>query len=213
MDILVMLETKGAVLLDHHFVYKSGTHGPNYINMDPLFPDVRQVAGVCELLCCDVLPWRSYDTVVAAATGGIPLAVLSALCTPWATAAVWADKHGDDFAFERAGFVDQVTGKNVLIVEDLLNTGDTTMKIIDLVRGHGGNVIGVSVICNRGPHTAESLNVPALFELSKVDFQVFPADDCPLCAEGRPIVEDIGHGGTYKEANPDYAGGYIQLLS
>lgn len=214
MDVLDELGKRGAILTGKHFVYKSGTHGPNYINMDPLFPDVNLLLSVCAQLCNDLLEWKSYETVVAAATGGIPLAVLSALQTQWSgVSAVWADKRGDDFAFERAGFVNQIVGKTVLIVEDLLNTGDTTKKIIDLVRGHGGNVVGVSVICNRGPHTAESLDVPELFELSKVDFQVFPADTCSLCAEGRPIVEDIGHGNAYKEANPDYSGGYVKLLS
>ena len=41
MDVLDELGKRGAILTGKHFVYKSGTHGPNYINMDPLFPDVN----------------------------------------------------------------------------------------------------------------------------------------------------------------------------
>ena len=43
LDILAELDRVGAILLDRHFVYKSGKHGSGYINMDPLFPDVALV--------------------------------------------------------------------------------------------------------------------------------------------------------------------------
>jgi hypothetical protein len=38
-------------------------------------------------------------------------------------------------------------------------------------------------------------------------------EDCSLCADNVPIVTDIGHGADFQEKNPDYAGGYKQLLS
>lgn len=210
MEVLEALESRGAVLLDHHFVYKSGTHGPNYINMDPLFPEVPLVSLLCHKLSHGY-KFQRVDTVVGAATGGIPLAVLTAQAMMGSPAAVWADKRGDDFVFERAGFADHLKDKNVVIVEDLLNTGDTTKKIIAQVREHGGNILGVSVICNRGPETAESLDVPKLFQLSAVDFQVFAADSCSLCEQQVPIVTDIGHGEKFQAANPDYPGGYRRL--
>ncbi len=212
MDVLQALTARGAVLLDHHFVYKSGKHGPNYINMDPLFPDVELVSQLCYQLSY-AYKHDTVDTVVGAATGGIPLAILTAKAMMGWQTAVWADKRADEFVFERAGFVEQIKGKRVLIVEDLLNTGDTTKKIIALVREHAGTIVGVSCVCNRGPESAESLDVPALHTLSSVDFQVYNADNCPLCAQQVPIVSDIGHGDTFRDANPDYAGGYVQLLA
>ena len=212
MEVLQALESRGAVLLDHHFVYKSGTHGPNYINMDPLFPEVALVSLLCHKLS-NAYKFQRVDTVVGAATGGIPLAVLTAQAMMGAPAAVWADKRGDDFVFERAGFTEHLRGKDVVIVEDLLNTGDTTKKIIAQVRAHGGNILGVSVICNRGPETTQSLDVPELHQLSAVDFQVFDADSCPLCEQQVPIVEDIGHGEKYKATHSDYPGGFTKLLS
>ncbi len=158
----------------------------------------------------------SQLTVVGAATGAIPLALVTAMHLNNGTlypGYAWADKDGDDFVFERAGFIEQLAGKQVLVVEDLLNTGDTTKKIIALVRQHGGEVIGVSVVCNRGNETAESLGVPRLEELASVDFQAFDADTCPLCADAVPIVADIGHGSEYLVGHPDYLGGYINVLT
>jgi orotate phosphoribosyltransferase len=218
-DILKTLADRGAILTDRHFVYKSGKHGPHYINMDPVFPDTSLMNTICGELGLPFWPTHGeVDTVVGAATGAIPLAVMTALRGgngaewPYPNYA-WADKDGDDFVFERAGFVEQLAGKRVLVVEDLLNTGDTVKKVIAQVRKHGGEVIGVSVICNRGEETAESLGVPHLEQLASVRFVALPADACYLCQDSAPIVEDIGHGKEYKQAHPDYNGGYIKLLS
>ncbi len=224
MDILKALGDRGAILQDYHFVYKSGKHGPHYINMDPVFPDTKLVRELGVKLGGrfwhgnDTAFWPGVDTVVAAATGGIPLAFATALGFAWGQRVetvtwAWADKVGDGFEFERAGFADQLAGKRVLVVEDLLNTGDTVKKVIAQVREHNGEVVGVSVVCNRGDETAESLGVPMLEHLARVEFQAFDAGQCPACKDFTAIVEDIGHGKEYRQAHPDYPGGYITLLS
>lgn len=211
MDILALLNAAGAVLLDQHFVYKSGKHGSGYINMDPLFPDVGVISAICAEL---VKPFeREFDTVASPATGGVVLAFAAACQTPGATAAaVWADKVGGEFRFERAGFANHLEDQQVLVVEDLLTTGGSVEKVCREVEKHGGEVIGVSAICNRGGVTAEQLDVPVLRSLTEVNFEAVGADSCELCASGQPIVEDIGHGESYKAEHPDYHGGYIKLL-
>lgn len=217
MDILETLAARGAILQDMHFVYKSGKHGPHYINMDPVFPDVGlmlQLGG--DLAAQFNATDASQLTVVGAATGAIPLALVTAMHLNNGTQYpmyAWADKKGDDFVFERAGFAEQLAGKRVLVVEDLLNTGDTVKKVIAQVRERGGNVIGVSVVCNRGSETAVSLDVPRLEQLASVDFKAYDAGECPLCADAIPIVFDVGHGDTFQLKHSEYEGGYITLLS
>lgn len=73
--------------------------------------------------------------------------------------------------------------------------------------------MGVAAICNRGGATAEDLGVPCLEAQASVEFEAFDANNCPLCAANKPIVEDIGHGASYKADHPKYAGGYVRLLS
>ena len=213
MDILQKLDQAGAVLLNRHFVYKSGKHGSGYINLDPVLPDINLMIEVCGQL---VEPFRDeIDTVAAPAVGGIALAVLAASHASDEThgvAAVWADKDGDQFAFERAGFVDHLAGKRVLVVEDLLTTGDSARKVCQEAKRHGADVIGVSAICNRGGVTAAQRGVERLHSLAEVSFEAVPADGCELCAGGEPIVTDIGHGDKYQAEHPDYPGGYVNLL-
>ncbi len=208
MNILSELESIGAVFSDKHFVYTSGKHGSGYINMDMMFPHTALVSQICQELAA---PFKGeFDTVVAPATGGIVLAVLTARET--GTKGVWADKDGNGgFEFERAGFVQQVTGKQVLVVEDLLTTGGSVEKVCREVEQAGGTVVGVSVVCNRGNVTAEQLQVTRLQALAEVSFTAYEPADCPECRAGMPIVEDMGHGDDYKKTHPDYPGGYVTL--
>jgi orotate phosphoribosyltransferase len=207
----------GAVYQDQHFVYVSGKHGPGYINADKIFPDLYRLRLFCQQLG---RPFRDEDVsvVVGAATGGIPLAVITALgLSPNYSGngplALWADKTSEGgFAFERAGFAERLYRERVLVVEDLLTTGGSVAKVCREVEKCGGNVVGVSAICNRGGVTAEQLGIPRLESLAQVNFEAMPEADCQLCKRGVPIVEDIGHGGEYKLAHPDYAGGYVKLL-
>jgi orotate phosphoribosyltransferase len=210
LDVLAELDRVGAILLDRHFVYKSGKHGSGYINMDPLFPDVALVSAICAEL---VRPFAGeFDTVASPATGGVVLAFAAASQAGSDVAAVWADKSEQGFAFERAGFAQHLTGKRVLVVEDLLTTGGSVIGVCREVERHGGTLVGVSAICNRGGVTAARLGVPRLEALATVSFEAVAAQECPLCAARVPIVEDIGHGAEYKAQHPDHPGGYVTLL-
>lgn len=216
MDIMQELERAGAVLLDKHFVYKSHKHGSGYINMDPLFTDVQLLREIGFQLTRPF--WENgYDTVAAPAVGGIVLAMATADQSPRTPntypALVWADKNGDDFAFERAGFVERLRGKRVLVVEDLLTTGGSAAKVCRQVVVNGGEVVGVSVVVNRGGLTANHLGVPRLESLADVSFEAIEADACPLCQQEVPIVEDIGHAPTFRQEHPDYPGGFYKLLT
>lgn len=219
MDALEELARAGAIYKDRHFVYVSKKHGPHYINMDKVFPDLYVMSRLCRALG---RPFREDDIeiVVGPATGGIPLAYLTALGLANGNAALapgvlWADKQGEAFKFERAGFEQQLRRARVLVVEDMLTTGGSVEKVCREIESLEATVVGVSVICNRGGVTAEQLGVRRLESLANVKFEALDLDEngqCSLCREGLPIVVDVGHGGEYKLAHPDYAGGYIKLL-
>lgn len=208
MNVLEKLKEIGAIYTGKHFIFVSGKHAPEYINLDVMFPHTELVGELCKGL---VAPFKdTFDVVVAPATGGIVLAVLSAYVS--GKNGVWADKDGNGgFTFERAGFASQLKDKRVLIVEDLLSTGSSVIKVREEIEKVGGSVVGISVVCNRGSVTAELLGVPKLAALANINLQAFEPNKCELCAKNVPIVEDIGHGDDYKKEHPDYAGGYQKL--
>lgn len=208
MDLMQELKAIKAVFIDKHFIYTSGKHGINYVNMDIASPHVDLIAKICDEL---VKPFAGqFDTVAAPATGGIIFAVLAAYGSK--TKAVWADKDGKGgFEFERAGFAQQIKGKRVLVLEDIMTTGGSTEKVCREVEKVGGDIVGVSVVGTYGRATAESLGVPRLEALMTLSFPAYEPEDCVACRDNVPIAEDIGHGDDYKAENPDYPGGYVKL--
>lgn len=215
MNIVEELQKVGAVYTEKHFVYASGKHGSGYINLDPIFPHTVLMGEICKLLTNPFL--GSFDTTAAPATGGIVSAVLSAFVssTPeHPVCGVWADKAGDGrFEFEREGFSEHLKGKKVLVVEDLVTTGGSVEKVCREVEKCGGEVVGVSVIYNRGGVKAGDIGVPRLEALVNISFSTFESENCELCQNRVPIVEDIGHGDDYKESHSNYEGGYVKLLN
>ncbi len=212
-DVLADLAAAGAIMTGRHFVYTSGKHGASYINLDLLFPDAKFMLEVCELLAAPFLD--EFDTVAAPAVGGVVLAEFTALAATThdrRPAAVWADKTSKGFEFQRAGFSQHLSGRRVLVVEDLLTTGGSLAAVVSGVRSLGGNVVGASVICNRGQVTPDTVGVDRLVALAQVQFDAYEAESCPLCRDGVPIVEDVGYGADYRMHTPKYAGGFVSIF-
>jgi orotate phosphoribosyltransferase len=214
LDIMAELEKAGAVLTDRHFVYASGKHGSGYINMDPIFTNVKLMKTLGDLLM-EPFASESIQTVAAPATGGIVLGFAAAAAQQgcfYPPAFVWADKKDNGFVFERAGFEKEIVNSSVLVVEDLLTTGGSVAKVCREVERLGGKIVGVSAVCNRGGITAEDLGVDRLETIASVNFEAVDLEACPLCMSHVSITTDVGHGDDYQKEHPDYPGGYVTLF-
>ncbi|HBE90253.1 MAG: hypothetical protein A3E37_02320 [Candidatus Andersenbacteria bacterium RIFCSPHIGHO2_12_FULL_46_9] len=98
----------------------------------------------------------------------------------------------------RRGYDKDCVGKNVLVVEDVLTTGGSAKKVINVTRQLGGKVVGLGVLCNRGSVTPADVADPQeLFALVNVKLDAWDEATCPLCAKGVPINTDVGKGLEY----------------
>jgi orotate phosphoribosyltransferase len=80
----------------------------------------------------------------------------------------------------------QVRGRKVLLVDDVLNTGQTFARCAELVHNGGGTVIATAEICDR-MEAIVKLDVPnyPLIEYKAPDN--YSATACPLCQAKVPI--------------------------
>lgn len=199
------LADMGAILKDDHFVYTKGGHGSEYVNKDALFMHPDKLSGMCR----DIAHQFTDDSEMSRADVVLGPVVGGALIAQWVAyhlrrtkharevLAIYADKVDDGFALKR-GYDRVVTGKNILIVEDILNTGGSVKQIVELARTHRGNVIGVGAICNRGDvHVWDIGSPPILYSVVATKMVVHDSSQCPFCAEGRPINTKIGKGAEF----------------
>ena len=75
----------------------------------------------------------------------------------------------------------------VVIVEDVITTAGSTRETIAVAESAGAQVVGAAAIVDRGTDPAR-LNHP-LQTLVTLDVPAYPAESCPLCAEGKPVVK------------------------
>jgi orotate phosphoribosyltransferase len=199
--IMQLFADVGAIVSNSHFVYSSGRHSSVYINKDALYLHTQTISKLCQLMA---LPYNAdqIDVVVGPVLGGIVLSqwvahYLNARRSSGETLAVYAEKDGDGadktFAFHR-GYDKYIPGKNILVVEDILTTGDSARQVIELVRGHGGNVVGLSALCNRGNVQPEDVGNVPIQTLVSVTLETFTEEECPFCQQQAPINTELGKG-------------------
>lgn len=208
--VIDILKKIGAVLTDDHFVYTSGKHGSVYINKDALYPHTAETSRVGELFAQQFKD-LDVDVVAAPAVGGTILCQwtafhLSALKGK-EILAVYTEKDKGTLASAaesehifRRGYDKLITGKNVLVIEDLTTTGISVKKVTDAVKAAGGRVVAVGVMVNRNPDGVNSDFVGAPFlALGVLKAEAFDEAVCPLCKKGVPVNTKIGHGKKYLE--------------
>lgn len=198
-EVFRILAEVGAVITDSHVVYTHGKHGTAYVNKDAVYPHTVNTSMLCRAIAEQFLD-DEVEVVIGPATGGV---ILSQWVAHHLSArkfrevlGVYAEKSegGDAFIIKR-GYDKLVAGKNVLVVEDVLTTGGSVLKVIEAVLALGGNVVGLGVLCNRGGITPHDVgNVPRLVSLVDVKLDAWDEADCPLCAQGVPINTDVGKG-------------------
>jgi orotate phosphoribosyltransferase len=209
-EIIEIFKKTGA-FLDGHFVLASANHTEKYINKDAVYPHTTDVSKL-GLKIAKKFVDDEIEVVIGPEKGGI---ILSQWVAYHLTAlfgrevlSVYAEKivtHIDskdkDFDFEVNRNYDKlIKGKKVLVVEDILTTGCSAKKVVNLVRSIGGIVVGLGALCNRGKVTASDIGgIPKLFALLDVKLDVWSPTECPLCKRGIPMNTNVGKGKEFLE--------------
>jgi orotate phosphoribosyltransferase len=190
------LQQHQVLMLNGHFDFGNGYHGPVYLNPHQLFKHPSTIWRFAQDLL-DVLPASVVDrteVVAGPATGGALLAhtvaglldsrrPISRPPTLFAPFGVAADCGHSLSRFYRQ----QVPGREVLLVDDVRNTGQTLARCAAQVREAGGTVIATAQIYDRMEAVADA-GVPnfALAEYKAPDN--YAAATCPLCKAGVPVT-------------------------
>ncbi len=130
------------------FTWASGIKSPIYCDnrMVLSFPDVRKL--IKKELAFLSKEFGYFDAVSGVATAGIAHGMLLAdeLNKPFSYVRSKAKEHGRQNLIE--GQV--LPGQKVLVVEDLISTGGSSIKAVDALRAAGVEVVGVIAIFSYG---------------------------------------------------------------
>lgn len=152
-DVAALLLETGAVEVrtdpEKWFTWTSGKRAPIYCDNRVLvsFPSAR--ARVADFLADEIRSGFSDAEVIAgAATGGIPHAawVAERLELPMVYVRAAAKEHGKGRRVEGR----QLSGERVVLIEDLVSFGGSSLSAAEALEEEGGKVIGVQAIFSYG---------------------------------------------------------------
>jgi len=201
-QILDILEKAGAILTNSHFLYTSGKHGSAYVNKDAIYKFPVYIQTIAREMADLIENPAEIDVVVGPTMGGAILAqwIAQAMLEKGVSdfQLAFAEEGPDKERILKRGYDKLISGKKVLVVEDILNTGISAKRTIDLIKSLGGTVVQLVALCNRGGVMAESLGLDThhshhpLLSLVDFKFEAWEAAECPLCQKGIPFNTSVG---------------------
>jgi orotate phosphoribosyltransferase len=176
-DWVLRLLVRTGALLEGHFLLSSGLHSDRYFQCARLLQHPRHAARVGRALGALCVPLRA-QLVVSPALGGVIIGheVGRAL----GVRAIFTEREQGVMRLRRGFTIEQ--GERVLVVEDVVTTGKSTLEAAAAVTAAGGLVVGLASIVDRSGGVA----FPYPFcSLAKLHVATYAPESCPLCREGR----------------------------
>jgi orotate phosphoribosyltransferase len=189
------LQQLGVLMLDGHFDFGNGYHGPVYINPHQLFVHPSTIWRFAQDLL-DILPTemlQATQVVAGPATGGALLAhtiagLLDSRRSLTHPQSSFAPVHSDPSGLTlRPFYAREIKGKRVLLADDVRNTGQTLARCAALIKEAGGTVIATIQIYDR-LEAVTDLGVPNFALAEYKAPENVKASACPLCAAKVPIT-------------------------
>lgn len=179
-DMVIDELRQSGALLEGHFLLSSGRHSGRYCQCARLlqYPDrASRVVGVL----AEKVRRTGAGLIVGPAIGGIIVAY--ELGRQLGLPAIFTERVDNRMCLRRGFEVGR--GQKVLISEDVITTGKSSLETAEVLESYGAEVVGLACIVDRG---AAGLPLP-VYSAAKIDIQSWEASDCPLCRQGVPAVK------------------------
>jgi orotate phosphoribosyltransferase len=122
-----------------------------------------------------------FDVIVGPAMGGIIVAYEVGRQT--GKPAIFTERVNGTFELRR-GF--EITkGQKVLITEDVVTTGKSSLETIEVLKEMGAEVVGICCIVDRG---SSAIDYP-IYSSIKLEIESYEPENCPLCKEGTAYIK------------------------
>jgi orotate phosphoribosyltransferase len=142
-EVLQIFRDTGA-LLEGHFVLRSGLHSRQYFQCALALQQMPIVEKLGAALAEKVRQFGAV-TVIAPALGG--LVIGQEVARQLGVRFIFSEKEEGKLVLRRGFKI--APGEKILVIEDVVTKGGRVQETIDIVRAHGGTVVGAAAIVDR----------------------------------------------------------------
>lgn len=166
-------------ILKGHFILSSGLHSDTYLQCARVLMDTKRSEKLCKELAKKIiekLGKNFADIVVAPAMGGVVVGYEIGRQLELPT--IFCERVNGEFQLRR-GF-ELPENARVLVVEDVITTGKSSLETFDLVKKIGGKVVAEASLVDRsGEKDLQSkMGVPVV-SLLKIEVKTFDGNNIP----------------------------------
>ena len=184
-DILREFEAAEAILRGH-FILSSGLHSDTYLQCARVLMNPARAEKLCRALASKVAGHVSenIDMVVAPAMGGVVVGY--EMGRQLGAETIFCERENGVFTLRRGFTIPK--GANILLVEDVVTTGKSSLETVACIEQHGGRVIAEASLVDRSGGESKKLPFP-LISLLHLKVETFPADAVPDRLKSVPAVK------------------------
>ena len=161
-------------LLEGHFVLSSGLHSDKYVQCAQLLSKPNKAKEICLSLADKIKEnFKSIDLIVSPAMGGVVIGYEIGRILDKET--IFAERVNGKFELRR-GFKIRKDQK-ILIVEDVITTGKSSLECADMINKLNGKIIGYACIIDRS--NDKSLIKKSFVSQIKINIPTYNKDELP----------------------------------
>lgn len=162
---LIIKEFKEAEAILHgHFVLSSGLHSDTYIQCAKIFENPSRAMKVCALLADKIKKElnSSIDLILSPAIGGIIVGY--EIGRQLGIKTMFCERVNGKFELRRGFKIKK--GEKILLIEDVITTGKSSLEAVECAEGKGGKVVAEASLIKRNSETKLPFSVISLIELN-----------------------------------------------
>ena len=139
-------------LIEGHFILSSGLHSPQYVQCAQLLSKPSKAISICDSLAKKINnEFNKIDLILSPAMGGIIIGYEIGKLLGLET--IFAERVNNSFVLRRDFVIPKKA--NVLIMEDVITTGKSSLECSRLVVENNASILGYACIIDRTNKTSK----------------------------------------------------------
>ena len=177
---------KTRALLEGHFVLTSGLHSNRYVQCAKLLSDPNAASKICSSLAEKILKsFSSIDLILSPALGGIIIGY--EIGRRLNKEAIFSERVEGKFKLRR-GFSIKKKSK-VLIVEDVITTGKSSLECVKLIKKSKAKLLGFACLIDRSSKNTLKIKNKKIISQIKLNVPTFKIKNLPTDLKNIPITK------------------------
>ena len=175
---------KTDALLEGHFILSSGLHSSKYIQCAKLLSFPSKAYKICRSLSNKIKKkFKKIDLILAPAMGGVIIGYEIGRLLKKET--IFCERVNGKFKLRRGFNIKK--GSKVLIIEDVITTGKSSMECVKLIKDAGASLVGFATIIDRSTKKKLKIKKKIISHL-KIKVPTFKKNMLPKNLKSIPIT-------------------------